>query len=587
MTLGVLVWMLVVLQLHYGGDGAATATSVKPSSAPAARSRVHAAAFTITNATDSSEKLSSMFLKGNMACAAKSIDLPYFYPMHRHLPANGSAVAAAIEEKQMRRQASCWATAHESPLFPSPPSHEAALLRPVHVEAADAMLRQEYFFARQTPTDSMGSGTFFSGYDTPVTAVNETVAPWWVTDKFHHLPCTVEVQKRLYEYQNKASCGDRKFLLSDLKEGGHGLGSSLIVVAFDFLSALRLGRSLLIGGPRFSKKWQFSAQGCWQERRRSLDCFYLPPSRCQFPGGPVQVVRKGRDAARSSARVIRKYSVDIPGLDRSTLPSEEAFFGPGHRQWDCYPKYQQWLQDPANVAVYGTFESGLDTRLSFMLAQAFTYLTRAPQPWFQAMIEYHLAPLGIATSHAMRAASYSGAYCMFYVQDRGEVAKMREYYNVFGCHTVGLSLYRDYVCAIGNSFGGNSSQTPCRVYISGGTPHRSYLWLKREFENASYEVLSTWNLSTLNAGSESMRWGASSPAASWVDLYAGVASTNWVCVVQSNWCRMINFLRLTHGRVDCGFVDIGAMLLTSIEAREKYCVVSNFPTKPFSNVIRR
>ncbi|RNF24703.1 uncharacterized protein Tco025E_02383 [Trypanosoma conorhini] len=520
-----------------------------------------------------------------MARAVNSIVLPYRYPMHRHLPTNRSAVAAAIQEKQVRRQAGCWATAHASPLFPAPTTHASATLRSVRLEAADVMLQQEYFFARQTPTDTLAAGTFFSGYDTPVTAVNETTTPWWVSEKFNHLPCTMEVQKRLHEYQNVASCGDRKFLLSELKEGGHGLGSSLIVIAFDFLSAMKLGRSLLIGGPGSEKKWQFSARGCWQWGRRSLDCFFLPPSRCKLPVGPVLVVRNWRDAARSSARVIRKHSVDTPGLDRNTLLSNEVFFGPGHQGWACYAKYQEWLRDPANIAVFGTFERALDTRLSFMLAQVFTYLTRAPQPWFQAMIHYHLSHLGLVAVDGIRVATPPSTQCMVYVQDRGEAAKMREYYNVFGCHTVGLSLYRDYVLAISNFSGATSSQRVCRVFVSGGTPYQSFLWLKKEFENESYDVLSTWNISTLNAGFESKRWGASSPAASWVDLYAGVASTNWVCVVQSNWCRMIYFLRLTHGRAECGFVDIGALLLTSTEARGKYCVVSNFPTKPFSNVI--
>ncbi|RNF24694.1 uncharacterized protein Tco025E_02374 [Trypanosoma conorhini] len=100
-----------------------------------------------------------------MARAVNSIVLPYRYPMHRHLPTNRSAVAAAIQEKQVRRQAGCWATAHASPLFPAPTTHASATLRSVRLEAADVMLQQEYFFARQTPTDTLAAGTFFSGYD--------------------------------------------------------------------------------------------------------------------------------------------------------------------------------------------------------------------------------------------------------------------------------------------------------------------------------------------------------------------------------------------------------------------------------------
>ncbi|RNF22813.1 hypothetical protein TcG_01941 [Trypanosoma cruzi] len=582
-ALGALAWIIAVSLLRHLGGSATTETAVKTSSTPVTRSRDSTAS---TNANTG--RSSPMFVKGNIAQGENSISLPHLYPMHRHLPANRSAVVEAIQEKQMRRQEHCWATAPHSPLFPSPSIVGASLLRPLHVETADAMLQQEYFFARQKPTGSVSTGTFYSGYDTPPTAANGTAFPWWVSKKsHHHLPCTAEVQKRLHEYQNEAPCGGRRFLLSGIKEGGHGLGSSLIVISFDFLGALRLGRTLLIVAPKSDEKWQFVARGCLRAGRRSLDCFYLPPSRCKLPGGSVRVVRRGRDAASISSRVIRKYSVDIPGLDRNTIPSDEAFFGPGHQQWACFSRYQKWVKNPANMAVYGTFEKGIDARLSFMLAQVFTYLTRAPQPWFQAMIEYHLSPLGLIAPHMVRVDSTPRNRCIVYVQDRGEVAKMREYYNVFGCHTVGLSIYRDYVAAISTSSESAPSQNSCRVFVSGGTPRQSFLWLKKEFEDDSYEVLSTWNLSTLKAGSESTRWGASSPASSWVDLYAGVASTNWICAVQSNWCRMINFLRLTHGRVDCGFIDIGVLMLTSVEAREKYCVVSDFPTKPFSNVIRR
>ncbi|EKF33496.1 hypothetical protein MOQ_002640 [Trypanosoma cruzi marinkellei] len=582
-ALGALAWIIAASLLLQLGGSATTETAVKTSSAPVTWSRVPTASINANTG-----RSSTIFVKGNIARGATSITLPYLYPMHRHIPANRSAVVEAFQEKQMRRQAHCWATAPHSPLFPSPPIDGATLLRPLHVAKADAMLQQEYFFARQKPRGSVSAGTFYSGYDTPPTAVNGTAFPWWVSKKSqHHLPCTAEVQKRLHEYQNEAPCGARRFLLSEIKEGGHGLGSSLIVSSFDFLGALRLGRTFLIAAPKSDKKWQFVARGCLRDGRRSLDCFYLPPSRCKLPDGPVHVVRRGRDAASISSRVIRKYSIDIPGLGRNTIPSDEAFFGPGHQRWACYSQYQKWVKNPANMAVYGTFEKGIDTRLSFMLAQVFTYITRAPQPWFQAMIQYHLSPLGLITPQMVRVDSNPRNRCIVYVQDRGEVAKMREYYNVFGCHTVGLSLYRDYVAAISTSSESTPSQNSCRVFVSGGTPRRSFLWLKKEFEDESYEVLSTWNLSTLKAGSESARWGASSPASSWVDLYAGVASTNWICVVQSNWCRMINFLRLTHGRVDCGFIDIGVLMLTSIEAREKYCVVSDFPTKPFSNVIRR
>ncbi|RNF24702.1 uncharacterized protein Tco025E_02382 [Trypanosoma conorhini] len=145
-ALGLLLWILVALRLQYGGDGATAETPVETSLTPAARSRVPTAAFSTTATISAgSGKSYPMFLTGNMARAVNSIVLPYRYPMHRHLPTNRSAVAAAIQEKQVRRQAGCWATAHASPLFPAPTTHASATLRSVRLEAADVMLQQEYF----------------------------------------------------------------------------------------------------------------------------------------------------------------------------------------------------------------------------------------------------------------------------------------------------------------------------------------------------------------------------------------------------------------------------------------------------------
>ncbi|KEG13141.1 hypothetical protein DQ04_01191090 [Trypanosoma grayi] len=585
--LGAIAWILLLPILYYWEERAGNESPGNELAVPTGTN--HRPDVPSTPSPLPSGSSTPFFIDGNTARIAGSIVTPHIYPMHLQLPVKRSSVAAAIHEKQIHHQEQCWENAHLSPLFPSPSNDMIKFLQPMRDEAVDAKLQEEYQFSRQSSADShTGNFTFYSGYDASPGMDINSAFPWWVSKNPHHLPCTAEVQKRLYEYQNHKECEERMFLLSDTKHKSFGLGGALIVVAFDFLSAIILGRTLSIGAPTSGEKWSFAPEGCWKSGRKALDCFYLQPTRCTLPEERVHVVHKGSRAALTRARVIRKDSVDTRGLGRERVPSDEAFFGPGHQQWACYPEYLNWVKDPVNMVVQGSFGNGADARLNYMLAQAFMYITRAPQPWFQAMLQHHLEPLTLITPPGTRKdTTHTSTSCTIYVQDRGEIGKMREYYNVFGCHTVGLSLYRDYVRAISTSTYSASAQTNCRVFISGGTPLQSYMWLKKQLESESHHVMSTWNLTTLAAGAESVRWGASSPAASWVDMYAGVASTNWVCMIQSNWCRTINFLRMTHGRMACGFVDIGALLLTSVEVREKYCVVSNFPTKPFSNLVKK
>ncbi|KAH9577554.1 hypothetical protein LSM04_008197 [Trypanosoma melophagium] len=586
LLLGPVIWLFLSDQVYNGvEDGADDEPPMEPTW------------FKLLNNTGGSNNIPSrhyhrgqtppLFIYGNIPLSVNSIIIPNRYPVHRNLAGNLSHLAESLHEKQVTHQADCWEKASQSPIFPSPPSPIKEQLKPSYVEESDVLLREEFQFLNTGSSDSPSEkATFYFGYDIPSSIKNEET-PWWVSSG-SHLPCTASIQRRLYEYENLASCEDRNFLLSDIKAGGYGLGGSLVSIAFDFLNAMILGRTLVIGAPTSVSRWKFLARGCFQWGLRLLDCFYLPPTRCNVSNEPVHNVRTRREAILSNAKIIRKKTFEMSGLNRDSLPSDEVFFGPGHQEWSCYPEYLNWVKNPANMVVQGTFEKGINTKLYFMLAQVFMYLTRAPQPWFQQMIHHHLSPLGVFPScenNIKREASNTNQ-CTIYVQDRGEEGKMREYYNVFGCHTVGLSLYKDYTHAISTSTESNSSKTLCSVFISGGTPFQSFLWLKKHLEKSSHPVLSTWNLSTLAAGAESVRWGASSPAASWVDMYAGVASTNWVCMVQSNWCRVIDFLRMTHGRKNCGFVDIGMLLLTSVEFRKKYCVIGNFPTKPFSNVVR-
>ncbi|CUG06103.1 Hypothetical protein, putative, partial [Bodo saltans] len=346
----------------------------------------------------------------------------------------------------------------------------------------------------------------------------------------------------------------------------------------------------------------FSSSHCSDAKHGGWDCFFLPVSPCK-PSGPVEVVSNRRQALRSTSAVIVKKSFDIDGLSRNDLPSDELFFGP-IRNSVCYPKYKQWIADPANIYIQGTFERGADPRLFYMLAQAMRFLMRAPQPWFRQMLQHHLPMVGIPASVLPTAAAntvvtssvYSlkegdAAQAVIYVQERGEIAKFREYYNVFGCHNINQSVFLDYIAQwCGSSAAPTSSSTSprCNVYISGNTPFKNYQHLSTSLEKENIGVLSTWRHPSVAKGgaAETERWGANSPASSWIDMFAGVSSTNWICIVQSNWCRVINLLRLTSGRASCGFIDGGALMIASSLDRDKYCIVGPYPTKAFSNRIK-
>ena len=275
---------------------------------------------------------------------------------------------------------------------------------------------------------------------------------------------------------------------------------------------------------------------------------------------------------------MRKSSFDIKGLGRNNVPTDEEFFGPSIMASSCYASYKTWTGDARNTYLQGTFERGADPRLFYMLAQAVKYLMREPQPWFRSMLAYHLPKIGVGNILNDRR--------LVYVQDRGEIAKYREYYNTFGCHTIRSTMLSDFALTIAGNWQ-KVSDEKVAVFISGNTPNAVFLELEKIFIDSSISVSSTWRHPDLGTA-ESSRWGASSPASSWIDLYAGVASSSWVCIVQSNWCRMINFLRLTSSRASCNFVDVGVVMLADGTARRKYCVVnSEWPTKPFSNVLQK
>jgi hypothetical protein len=535
------------------------------------------------------------------------VPMPYKYPMHRNLPRPRNKIVVAMHNEHLsleKQSQSCWGRGSAGlPIFQPAP----LFLRPIVDRSIAAKLKQEFDFEN---ADGSNSGeTFFEDGAQDRLNADGSHHPWWVaesnsddddaTQKSGDLPCTAEVQARLFELQNPfldkktnaCTHHNLRFLVSKLKEGAHGVGSALTLVAHDLLSSIIVGRVLQL---QTSSKWYFSSPHCSDAKHGGWDCFFLPVSPCK-PSGSVEVVSNRRQALRSTSPVIVKKSFDIDGLSRNDLPSDELFFGP-IRNSKCYPKYKQWIEDPANIYIQGTFERAADPRLFYMLAQAMRFLMRAPQPWFRQMLQHHLPMVGISASvmpTISKLATATDAKAVIYVQERGEIAKFREYYNVFGCHNINQSVFLDYItrwCSRRReNMGGALTSASCSVYISGNTPFKNYQLLAASIEKENIgTILSTWRHPSVVKGgaAETERWGANSPASSWIDMFAGVSSTNWICIVQSNWCRVINLLRLTSGRASCGFIDGGALMIASAADRDKYCVVGPYPTKAFSNRIK-
>jgi hypothetical protein len=344
----------------------------------------------------------------------------------------------------------------------------------------------------------------------------------------------------------------------------------------------------------------------------------------QVGGGPKVASFSDANDRHHATVVIRKKSFDLPGLSRSTAPTLEAFFGYAQDQAvaaKCVPLVSAWAAEPANRAfVMGTIDGANDPILQYQLAQVVAFLMRDLQPWFERMLRTHLPrampiaarianadsqfthPQAAAAEHAgavtTPASGRSGGLVYAYVQGRGEVAKYREYYSAIGCHNArpvafALELARSFCPAVvppaSTRVDLRSNNTACVLYVSGNTPQADFQTLRNDPNVVAHAdaVESTWLVSLAPAARasepESARWGASSPAASWVDLFAGVHATAWACVVQSNWCRVIHFLRATVGaRAHCPFVDLGAALLADQELRAAACDVRpEWPTKPF------
>eukprot|EP00759_Apiculatamorpha_spiralis_P032046 PhF_6_TR33665/c0_g1_i1/m.49274/K00717/FUT8; glycoprotein 6-alpha-L-fucosyltransferase len=483
------------------------------------------------------------------------------YPVHRKLPAPGR-LHEGLETQFAKSAASC-ADIHIPPIPPTPPSHPRTRQPPPGIDIEK--LQSEFRFRSQLKPEEY----FLDPLYRETLQGGDASSIWWIA-KEGNLPCTAEAQMALFQHQNPSNCDTAKFLSARLKEGAHGLGSALSIVVYDFLSAVMTDRVLVVE----QGSWNFASGAC---HSASWGCYFSPPTSCPTPHNiPPVTIHNYDDAKHSKAKVIKKKELDIRGLGRNDVPDIKTFLKGG----TC-PELEPWLKDPQNVYLMGTFARGADPYLTWLMAQVLRFLMRRPQPWFSEMLRQNLNGIGYP-------GKWGGGGVAF-LQLRGEIAKFREYYNVFGCHDVHIDAYVNVSTQLIQS-------TQGVLFISGNTPRNKYTHLLSEaastLSSGHRGVFSTWNHSAMNTpkggGGETARWGADLLMASWLDLVAGMASTAWVCIIQSNWCRMINFMRLTAGRADCPFVDLGLMMLSDVKLRKQYCVTkSEWPTKPFSGCIKR
>lgn len=550
--------------------------------------------------------------------------LPYVYPMHASLPPNrhgmvwntlrkffaDNNVDQQLGEKGVSSPTDNQCIAHQGRF----PSFVYQLGTTTTSEESATSLEKEFGFtfrkgdASSSPPPALFNSEFsdsdpaqFEGGKVPWIPGSEDV------EDSTNLPCTSFIQRRLWtlNHNTKETCSHQRFLVSTLKEGAHGVGSAITLIAHDLLSAVVLGRVLLIvpeGGTR--SKWYFSGDACAASGRPSWSCYFTEPSHCHndiissgkhFSLSSVVKVASKKEALlpqMHKQQFIRKKTFDAKGLGRNDVLTDEEFFGAEFMKSPpaCYAKYQEWIRDDSNINIQGTFSKGSDRRLFFMLSQATKYLMRYQQPWFSHMLSLKLAQVGVLQDMQKTPPTPEHLPPTIYVQERGEIAKFREYFNTFGCHNIATSIHIDLIRH--RCIGGKATNIGCTVFVSGNTPKENYNLITNSLTNessssASISIRSTWALlATASKGTE--RWGASGLSASWVDMYAALTASSWICIVQSNWCRVINFLRLTTGRAGCPFVDAGALMIASVSLRQRYCLIkSEWPTKAFSNVVKK
>ena len=474
----------------------------------------------------------------------KGMQLPYTYPVHKAMFSNDLLLSGLVD--QAKKDFLTCAAHDVQPLPPSP----AAWARhtPRHVNGEQLL---DAFFVKKL------EGGLFHADDIEKAELKAKKKVWWVPEE-GNLPCTEEAQRGIWKLQNPENCDNELFLVTALKEKAHGLGSALSLVVHDLITAVKTKRVLAI--PNSKNRWFFAPPECGEFRGWS--CYFTPPSHCPVPKVSSSLLKRG-----SNAKIVHKKDADQKYFSRSDLPNLSTILSD-----TCEKEVLSWAENPANVYVMGTFQKGTDPMLTWWMAQALRYLLRSPQPWFHKAVSDNTASMGFPFENGL-----------VFQQLRGEVAKFREYYNVFGCHDVKMESYVEWTQLL------QEREQDRKIYVSGNTPRAAYEGLvekQKGLEGVS--VLSTWTHPAANVGKESSRWGASSLVVSWTDFWVGVASSGWVCIVQSNWCRMINLLRLTAGRADCPFIDLGLTMMASPSLRKEACIVNPaWPVKPFSSVLEK
>eukprot|EP01060_Flectonema_neradi_P009607 TRINITY_DN16846_c0_g1_i1.p1 TRINITY_DN16846_c0_g1~~TRINITY_DN16846_c0_g1_i1.p1 ORF type:complete len:577 (+),score=87.84 TRINITY_DN16846_c0_g1_i1:49-1731(+) len=493
-------------------------------------------------------------VKPKRQSGTNSIQLPYTYPVHQQIVSREKLYEGV--QKQVEKQVRTCADHTTEPLLPAPSEYKRK-----HPKTSHTSLLNDFYIGDESKLVHSKDGLFLSGTSKP--NIKDVSDIYWIpedTDNSQiNLPCTREAQLGLFKSQNPSDCASANFLATRLKADAHGLGSALSLVVHDLISSVLLGRIVTVK----SNKWFFAPSECGSN---GWTCYFTTPSYCPDPQEKGDIL----SSKTSKARVVRKKDTDQKGVSRSDLPELSTILDA-----KCVDIVNKWSKQPENTYLMGTFKKGSDPLLTWWMAQAIRYLVRTPQPWFSDAISSNLAGQGFPWKDGL-----------VFQQLRGEIAKFREYYNTFGCHDVHITAYQKWTNTIYNNQHGKSDQ-PTSIYISGNTPHDSFLSLV-SMQRADHQIYSTWNHSAAAVSSESKRWGANTLVVSWVDFWAGVASSGWVCIIQSNWCRMINFLRLTAGRANCPFIDLGVTMLSDPDERQQYCIVKDeWPKKPFSSVIQK
>ena len=81
---------------------------------------------------------------------------------------------------------------------------------------------------------------------------------------------------------------------------------------------------------------------------------------------------------------------------------------------------------------------------------------------------------------------------MVYIQDRGEIAKYRDYFNTSGCHTIQSQMLGDFAVRIAKTWRQDDASTDVAIFISGNTPQAVFSQLDGFFNASGVLALGTW-----------------------------------------------------------------------------------------------